>query len=215
MRYTIPEWGSTQSPIGMHSISENGDTFDSQPIATPTTNRAEQTSGPNRRNQVIVIIVFVILIGLGLLIGGLVCLARRRRLKIDAEKSSKRYATLDGEDGPPRIGMLEASIVRARCRGPEPSVLPPSDQTPVTPPMGQPTLVGGGVWQDSRESHQDCPPDSTLSKSRSATRTGMSRVAITAFQSNHQRARKRSLLGPTMLPKNALPPYPGSPLTRQ
>jgi hypothetical protein len=191
---------------------ETGATLDSSPTEVPTANITEETSGPNRRTQVIVIIVVVTLMGLGLLIGGLTWLARRRRLKIDAARRSKRYITLNGEEGLPRIGMLEASIVRARYGGQEPSALPPDGQTPAMPPMGQATLVGGSVQQSARETHQDRPPDSTLSKSRSQARTETSRVATTASRSNHQRARKRSSV---MFPKTGLPPYPGSPLTHQ
>src|SRR5258706_4874132 len=98
----------------MHSTLENGATLDSQPIATPVTSSAEQTSSPNKRNQVIAIIVLMVLVGLGLLVGGLALFAHRRRSKIDAGRSSKPYNTLHGEEG--RIGMLEASIVRARCK---------------------------------------------------------------------------------------------------
>ena len=173
---------------------------------------AEQTSGPNRRNQVIVIMVVAILIGLGLLVGGLALLARRRRLKIDAERPSKHYITLGGEEGCPRIGMLEASIVRARYGSQEPSVLPPGGRSPAISPMGQATLVGGSVQPNSSEIHQDRPFDSTLSELRPQTRTKTSRVAFTAPQSNHQRAKKRSSI---LFPNTALPPYPGSPLTRQ
>jgi len=201
--YTIPDWGSTQSPIGMHST---GATLDSQPIATPTTSRAEQTSSPNKRNQVIAIIVLMVLVGLALLVGGLVLFAHRRRWKVDAERSSKPYNTLDGEEG--RIGMLEASIVRARCKRLEHSVSPPGCQTPAAPSMEQGTLVGGGVLQNPGEPRPAC-------ESRSRTRMETLRLTITVPQSTNQLAKKRLLLESILFPKTALPPYPGSPLTRQ
>lgn len=196
MRYTIPDSGNTQSPIGVQSNLESEATLDSQPIATPTTSGAEQTPGPNRRNQVIAIVVVVASVGLGLLVGGLAWFVHRRRFKIDAKRMSKTYTTLDGEEG--RFGMLEASIVRARYTGPERSVSPPGGQTPVISPMEQEASVEG----DIRES-------------RSQTRMETPRVTITVPQSTKQREKNRCLLQSLSFPKTALPPYPGSPPSRQ
>ena len=196
----------TQSPIGMHSTLEDEATPDSQPIATPTTSGAEQTSSPNKRNQVIAIMVVVALVGLGLLVGGLALFTHGRRLKIDAGRSSKPYATLDREEG--RIGMLEASIVRARYKPLEHSVSSSGGQTPAAPPMEQGTVVGGGVLQNSRESRP-------ARESRSPTRMEISRLTVTVPQSTIQRVKKQLLLESIPFPKIALPPYPGSPPTRQ
>jgi len=222
--YTIPYW-STQSPIGVASVLENEatldsqstatPTLDSQPIATPTTSRAEQTSDPNKRNQVIAIMVIVGLVGLGVLVGGLVLLARRRRWKIDAERSSRPYNAINGEEGPPRFGMLETSIARARYGGLEPSVLSSGGQITAISPMKQATLVGGVIRQNSREPRRARPPDLTLSEPRSRTRTETLRATTTVPQGNNQRVTKRPLLESIMSPNTALPPYPGSPPTRQ
>ena len=206
MRYTIPEWGRTQSPIGIHSTLEGEATPDSQAIATPTPSRAEQTSSPNKRNQVIAIMVVMALVALGLLVGGLALFAHGRRLKIDAGRSSKPYATLDGEEG--RIGMLEASIVRARYKRLEHPVSSSGGQTAAAPPMEQDTVVGGGALQNSRE-------PSPARESRSRTPMETARLTVTVPQSTIQRAKERLLLESIPFPKTALPPYPGSPPTRQ
>jgi len=184
-------------------------TPDDQPMATPTTNGAERTFGPSKRNQVVVIIVIGVLVGLGVPVGGVVLIARQRRSRMDAERSLKLRLTPDGGKGLPRIGMLEASIVRARYRALEPSVLPLGSQIPTISRMEKATLVGGVARQTPRAR----PPDWTLTKSQSRPRTETSRLAITVSQSNNQRAKERSLLESRMFP--ALPPYPGSPLTRQ
>ena len=196
MRYTIPNWGSTQSPIGMNSNLESEATLDSQPLATPTTSSAEQRPGPSKRKQVIAIMVVVALMGLGILVGGLAFVVHQRRFKIDAKRLSKSYTTLDGEEG--RFGMLEVSIVRARNTGPEHSVSPPGGQTRAIPPMEQETSVGGGIRE-----------------SRSRTRMETSPVTITVPQGTNQRAKNRLLLESISFPQTALPPYPGSPPTRQ
>ena len=179
----------------MHSNLESETTLDSQPIATPTTSRAEQTPGPSKRKQVIAIMVVVALVGLGLLVGGLAFFVHRRRFKIDARRLSKSYTTLDGDEG--RFGMLEASIVRARYTGSGHSVSPPGGQTLAIPPMEQ-----DSVGDDIRESG-------------SRTRMETPHVTITVPQSTHQRAKDRLLLKSIPFPKTALPPYPGSPLTRR
>jgi hypothetical protein len=215
MRYTVPDQGMIHPSIGANSVLEDEPTLASQPIVTPTASGVELTSGPDRRSQLIIIIVVGSVVGLGVLVGGLVLFARRRRLKIDAERSSKPPLSLGRGEGLTRIGMLEASIVRARYRRLEPSVMPLGGQTSIIPPMEKATLVGGVARQSSREPRRARPPDLTLSESRSRTRTEASHFTIALPQSSPQRLKKRPLLESKMISKTALPPYPGSPLTRQ
>ena len=121
MRYTAPDESVIPSSSGGYSILEvprtTMVTITSQPIATPTTSAAGQTSDPKNRSQKTGTIVVGALVGLGALVGGLVFYFHRRRSKIDAERSSKSYLSLDEGHGPPKIGMLEASIARARYGG--------------------------------------------------------------------------------------------------
>ena len=224
--------GGSQSSTGGFSILDsplttatNAATVTSRPIAAPTaaptTSTAKETSGPNDRNKNVGIIVGGILVGglgFGLLVGGLVLCVRRRRLKkIDAGRLSEPYLILDGGEKPPRIGMAEASILRARYGGVEPFVLPLASQTPAIPRMEKAALFGDVtvLQQSTREPSSTRPADLTPSESGSRTRTEKSGLAIAVPSNNTQRAKKRPLLESIMFPKTALPPYPGSPYASQ
>ena len=220
MRFTVPGEGVTHSIMEANSILEvprttatSAVTSASQPIAAPTTSKEEQTSSPNQSNKKAGVIVVGTLVGLAALFGGLSLYVRRRRSKIDAERSARSYHTLDGGEGPPRIAMFEASIARARYGDVEAPTLPPGGQTQAIPPMEKAALVGAVAVsrQSLRETRRARPPDLTLSESRPQTRTETSSLAITT---PHQRTKKRALLESMVLPKTALPPYPGSPHPR-
>jgi hypothetical protein len=225
----VPDERETPSSNGAFSIlddppptTSNKVTVASQLTAGTTTGTAEeQTSGLNRHGKHVGAIIGGVLVGglgFGVLVGGLVLYIRRRRLmKTDAERSPKPYVILDGGEEPPRVGMVEASFARARYGGVEPFVRPLRGQTPTIPPMEKGVLGGDSTAsrQSSREPGPVGRPGLMPSKSRSPTRTPNPNLTITVPHSNNKRAQKWSALESTIVPKTALPPYPGSPLANQ